>query len=561
MTKSSAQFSFECPRCETMITVRAELVGQSTPCPNCNAALVVPGTMPRAESNFDDLFEIEVEASDGETPKPISRQASDQTADAAAVKSDLAWELMPGLEPEESPLQASADPFARDESAPIRLDIISADSDALNHIRVKCPICDSVMFSSLAFVGRQVQCSDCLSMIEVVAPAAPPKAGPKTLDRSAQASFDDRLSAFPDLDEDAAAAASKPDGDEYGLEPASEDMLKPRSETLSPEILDLVRQSYPAPGNASNVPIPPINTLPTINSPQASSSIPVVPIPVPRGPSRPPSQTEREASLLPHVEPPQPPLEKLTINQQFQWPEKFLCAFKDLNVLQFAGIVAILLSIGYVVIDYGFWLSRYTENEGQPYRVFGMLLLPLAGGFHFFAMLLGGVLINQLIEGAAYKRSVFHVPGMALTELFSCLLPVGISFWAGMLPGVVLGQLFWAASGYWWMTYVVAFVTAFLLAPIGILGAYYNGSPFQIWSSEVIQTIRTQTAGWIRFYCWMALWIFLFCMSWLFRLIPPSPVGATICGVAQAVFLVLIGRTIGLLAQSFINFWIKQDDE
>ncbi len=538
-----------------MITVRAELAGQSAPCPNCSAALVAPGTMPRTESSFDDLFEIETESIAPEMASPVSNEPHARQDDAAPVSTDFGWELMPDLEPIASSFEASTDPFANDQNAPIRLDDFPTVSDAASHLRVHCPICDSVMFSSVDFVGRQIQCSDCRSMIDVVAPIAPSKLGPLPLDHSEQASFDDHLSAFPDLDEAAAAAASESGGGEYGFEPGSEDMLKPRSEALSPELLELVRKTTPVTnktdvGSASKV---------------GTASIPVLPIS--RGPAkptagqhRPPAERPGDAALLPHVEAPRPPLERLTESQQFQWPERFLCAFKDLNVLQFAGIVAILLALGYMVIDYGFWLARITENEGHPYRVFGILALPFAGGLHFFAMLLSGVLINQLIEGAAHRRSVFHSPEMRMSDLASSVLPVAISFWAGMLPGIVLGQLFWAASGYWWMTYVVAFMTAFLLSPIGILGAYLNGSPFQIWSSEVIQTIRTQTAGWLRFYCWMALWIFLFCLSWLFRLIPPSAIGSTICGVAQAACLVLIGRTIGLLAQSFINFWVAQDE-
>jgi hypothetical protein len=99
-----------------------------------------------------------------------------------------------------------------------------------------------------------------------------------------------------------------------------------------------------------------------------------------------------------------------------------------------------------------------------------------------------------------------------------------------------------------------------MLAPIGILSAYYNGSALQIIAPKVIGTIGTQTAGWLRFYLWMALWIALFCLAWVLRAIPNSWVNGLLCGLAQSACLVLLGRTIGLLAQSFINFWISDSE-
>jgi hypothetical protein len=227
-------------------------------------------------------------------------------------------------------------------------------------------------------------------------------------------------------------------------------------------------------------------------------------------------------------------------------------------------LIAIVLAIGYVVADFAMTLYGGPVEPGTmppPYRIFGAFVLVVSLAIHVVAMFLAGVMVNQLVEAAAYKRNLFHPPEVTPAGLVSSFLTVGVSFWAGMLPGVVLGQLFFGVTRFWWLSLAVTFATAFLLAPIGILGAYYNGSAFQIISSDVIRTVRTHTAGWIRFYSWMALWIAMYCAAWLFRLIPMTLISSTLCALVEAASLLLMGRTLGLLAQAFINFWVQNDEE
>jgi hypothetical protein len=252
-------------------------------------------------------------------------------------------------------------------------------------------------------------------------------------------------------------------------------------------------------------------------------------------------------------------MKELSVNEQFKWPEQFLCVFKDFGVLQMAALIALFTIVCASIGSYGLYLMQFEENNARPYVVFGIPVMIMAGAIGFGTSLFAAVMVNQLIEGAAYKRSVFHPPELGALELLNSLLPVAVSFWAGMLPGIVFGQIIGAVFHRWWVSFVVAFATAFFLAPIGILSAYYNGSPFQIYSSEVVQTVRTKTSGWMRFYSWLGLWVFLYCVSAAFNFLPGGLLGIVLSAVAQTVFVVLIGRTIGLLAQSFINFWIDQD--
>ncbi len=565
MAKSTDSFSFECPRCQTMITVGAEASGQTLQCKNCSGNLVVPGSSATLPDAFENLFAIEGDSPDAQ-PTATRRENVDREKQPDGERAEVvpmatesetditAWDLMADLEANSHKLEASADPFAADDNAPLRLDDITGGPDIPDQFRIKCPVCDSVMFASSTLIGHQIQCSDCFTMIDVVVPTKPASTKPESLDRSLHKSPAESLTAFPELGPD---AGQEPIGDDYGLASATEDMLKPRAETLSPELMDLVSRSYPA-SSAADTAAP---AAPTARAMSSSTA----PTPVTGLATLPPTPKFTKpvpgAAELPYVAPPLPPMERLTVSESFKWPEQFLNIFRDLNALQFAGIIAIILSLGYIVSDFGLYLWRYTENDAFQYRIFGAGVLGIAGGMHFVAMLLSGVMVNQAVEGAAHKRNVFHPPELGVMELSSSFLVVGVSFWAGMLPGVVLGQLFWGATSQWWMTYVVAFGTAFLLAPIGILGAYYNGSALQIVSSEVFQSVRHQTAGWIRFYSWMGLWILLFCLAWMLRVIPPTFVGSTLCGIVQAASLLLMGRTIGLLAQAFINFWIDADED
>lgn len=552
MPRANDSFSFECPRCQVLIAVGREDIGRGLICKNCGASIIVPGPTQRPSSEFDDLFLLE----DAPDPPAPSNTASDVPSKPAAPKDPVAdevWELMPDEASEAAPIEPVADPLAVDENEPIQLDGIREPDLALGQFRVKCPVCDSYIFATAAQAGQKLQCSDCFSMIPIVAPkaeSAAPKVKP--LDQSKASSPETEIAAFPELDQDLPSNESDA---EYGLAPPSDDLLKPRSDALPPEILDLVKQSYAHPSPAGQTPSAPSPTP----APAADDPLTRAKNLVERSPKIMP-MTEAE---LPDVPPPPPPMKEVPLSEQFKWPEKFLVIFTDVNALQFLGFVGILLTLGYVISDWGMGMVNFKDHPDStiyPYRPFGLAIISGAAALHLLAMFLAGIMINQLIEGAAYKRSLFHPPELGLMELLSSFMVVGVSFWAGMLPGFILGNLFWSTTRIWWLTLLVAFGTAFFLAPIGILSAYYNGSAVQILSSEVMNTVRTRTAGWMRFYAWMALWVLLFCVSILLRLIPPSLVGSTLTGFAQAACLVLIGRTIGLLAQAFINFWIDDGD-
>lgn len=566
MAKPSNSFSFECPRCGTTITVGADSVGQPHRCLNCSADLIVPGTKPSSRADFDDLFE-DPGARGDEAPSTF---AEPPNATHVTFAGPPTTRPSPARPPEPEPIDdiliqipdnvkavtsgaIPDDPFAHDENSPLRIDEISTPEHLPTQIRVKCPICESVLFAAETQIGQKIQCSDCFTMIDVRAPEKHATTNKPPLDRSAKVQEPDRITAFPERD----IEADEPIGDDYGLEPAGEDLLQPRADSFSSDLMEMIQETHFAPqapqplAPSGPEPSPPRAAQPGIRKSAIASGE--------KGSTFLPTNE----SELPKVEPPPPPLKLVPLSEQFKWPEQFLCVFRDLGALQFVAMVATMLALGYIVIDWGTALSRFqdvAQSGVKPYQLFGFGVVMIAGAIHLIAMVLAGIMINQTVEGAAYKRNVFHPPELDVGGLLSSFLIVGVSFWAGMLPGVVLGQLFWGATGRWWLTYVVAFVTAFVLAPIGVLGAYYNGSAFQIVSSEVVRSIRTNTAGWIRFYSWMAAWIVLFCLGWMFRMIPSSLIGSSLCGITQACSLLLMGRTLGLLAQAFINFWIDADE-
>ena len=96
------------------------------------------------------------------------------------------------------------------------------------------------------------------------------------------------------------------------------------------------------------------------------------------------------------------------------------------------------------------------------------------------------------------------------------------------------------------------------LMPIGVLSAYYNGSAIKIFSPVVVQTVRTHSDGWIRFYRWMAVWLAVLLVGMVLGLVPL--LGPVVFALVLSVVVVLVGRTIGLLAQAFIINWVADEE-
>jgi hypothetical protein len=184
------------------------------------------------------------------------------------------------------------------------------------------------------------------------------------------------------------------------------------------------------------------------------------------------------------------------------------------------------------------------------------LLLTISGfGFALVVSFVAGVVVNQLVEAAAYKRAVFHPPEIGVVPWITSFLVVGTSIWAASLIGMVLGRLVAAATGLTWLGWIITAACTFALVPVGILSAYYNGSPIQLLSPTVIRTMATHRDGWLRFYKWMAIWLGLSILVSTFSYVPG--VGGVLLSFSMAAIVVLVGRTIGLLAQAFIINWVE----
>ena len=332
--------------------------------------------------------------------------------------------------------------------------------------------------------------------------------------------------------------------------PRARTCLRPRPTELSPELEGLLRRATVARETAA--------------SSEGGGSIPRA---TPDRASRPadaeagggttggPATSTTATHVAPSAEAPRLVAEPVAL---FRWPGDFLSPFADRLLLAYALITVLLATTGYTLVDIGFRMREQQAEAAGASALASFFLWMIAAVVHLAAMISAGVLANQTIEGAAYHRSDFHPPEIGVLDWLSSFLVVGVSFWAGMLPGILLGEVFLLAGGGFFSLIFCGLMTAAVLAPIGILSAYYNGSAFRIFSSDVVQTLRTHRDGWLRFYSWMAVWLIAFLLSFLLLWIP-TLIGSLLASVAQVALGVLIARTIGLLAHAFIGRWMQSD--
>ncbi len=249
------------------------------------------------------------------------------------------------------------------------------------------------------------------------------------------------------------------------------------------------------------------------------------------------------------------PIDEATL---FRFPHQFIAPFRDTNLLAYLLMLTLMTAGGWYTFSYARSLLITEESLGSLTHVFGIIVGIFSAVLGLAWTVLACVVINQLVQAAAYERSVFDPPEVGVHAWFSSFLVVGVSLWASSVPGGILGTLTANVIGMLWPIFIFTLTSVFLFAPVGILSAYYNGSPFKVISSDVLATFVTHRDGWLRFYAWMAIWLVVDFMSLIFGLIPV--VGIPIEAFIDAVCVVLVGRTIGLLAQAFIVNWVADDE-
>ncbi len=177
--------------------------------------------------------------------------------------------------------------------------------------------------------------------------------------------------------------------------------------------------------------------------------------------------------------------------------------------------------------------------------VFGGICL-LAGSV---IILMTGSLLFQ--QSGDRRPRIGEWPGLGIGEWGESALFWGVSLWLASLPGLLVGVplLFSPMKG---LAFVVAALSMFVFSPPMLLAAWYNGSPFQVWSATVFRHFRGGQTDWLRFLPGsMAGWL-LFLVGYGIMCIPvpfSSFAGAALQVAGILLFATNAGLYCGLMAQ------------
>ena len=172
MSSSLPMRGFVCPRCSVRVAVPA---GQTAAtCGQCHAQLVVPEIAPTAD-RMDE-------------PMPLPPPEDSRSLD----------ELLPRTSQPAAAASAarSLEPLPVDDDGPLRIEGLTDPTPVGDDFRVTCPVCDSVLFATVAQIGSQVRCSDCHSEFEVRGAEAS-QAGARSACEPRTAAADGRVERLP----------------------------------------------------------------------------------------------------------------------------------------------------------------------------------------------------------------------------------------------------------------------------------------------------------------------------------------------------------------------------
>lgn len=542
-----------------------------------------------ARDEVPDLAEWPVQQQDG---LPGNGESADEPPENDLVLTPLADEdvdlddLLPPPEPGEprEPV-AGENPFEIDDHAPLRVDgITPTDSE----FPITCHLCGSLLYGRLSQVGTRLKCHDCHSLVDVVAPrnkdlltpltetptdpptgedegyTLEPAADLPPLDTTIDQSFgpidydDDsfferkkQLEAGMDLkslvtadsstgDEDPTPAApsrapAADTGDEYGLAPPEEDLLKPLVEPTdsgTPEA-----EAEPPPREE-----PAAVTVP----PQASREevVRVSPEPASIGEDEPSPPTSPR---------PIKPAGNDIATPLSAWPgwltESFQVVRQPITLVK---VVLCSIVLGFANL-FLWWGIGNLMDEEQLTQFGGYALVCIGAVPTVLVWIFVGILSNPIIRDAVEQRkSTGEWPDFSLADMFSQFIFVATSFWLAAVPGLILGQILWATTEFFWLFPFCMLLSSLCLAPFFMSSVIFNESPLALVSGESFQTLRVFPNRWFRY------WLVVIPLSVLVVLAMAAPALGFlmyfVSPVIQLVLMVMVFWMIGDLAGRTVRY-------
>lgn len=520
---------FSCSSCSEAIKANDDQAGEMILCPKCGGKIKVPGERQPNKSQSDDNWSVfdedekfieesvakspdveyrtrdddlepvvdndeeaakqEREEEDQAIAESIIRTKSFEFPGGPAVSSDMTLDEKMEQEARFDSLKQELPPDALPPDKPWNRDLrdspesLKLEGQPSGSLRVKCSVCDSVSIVGEEKAGTTIVCSDCGSDVKVPADSAsgksnsdetnPEKSGsaetsppqPRELDSEEQKAKREKARIADELFVDL------PTEDEgYGLAPPPENILTPTPPPMSEGDDDHDADKEKSPAYPADEPY----------HPTASKD-----------------KTEVVTSAL--FEEMQE--EKSVRFELLDWGQHIFGVITDpgfiLRVLTATAIMLIGFSIYHV--------SKFlTTNELQGVVYLGYFIRLWAFPFIPIAFLLmcwqGQQVLNATITG---DKKMAAIEMVSLWVWISNCMFVGIGSAIAAFPGVLLGLLVWTqmadVEGFWAVPAFGAF-TQMIFAPILILSALHNRSPFKISSKKIVDSFKEKSDFWIEFY-------------------------------------------------------------
>ncbi len=546
-----------------------------------------PGKVARVEpeaSEFSDDEELGVRPLDDEDFD--SRELSDFADDLNKLFPDSVTTTAASIAPDDH-----KDPFEIDANAPLRVEGITPTE---SEFPLSCHLCGSLLYARMSEIGSKIRCHDCHSMVDVVAPKKAPRpqtpAPPTPRDKGDDGDDDgyrltpaaelprldttvDLSLGIPDVEDDEVLARKRArkqaglpaesgeltaspmemgadefgeDSDvEFGLAPPDEDLLKPIVSPPDSEPLpnEPRRKKTATPSNTRGTAKKVKPAGATARDRKAGKDRPVA--------------VARETDSV--EQRPITPDDYADLSNPFSglgtWLAQALRVVVTWSGAIRVAIGTIGLGVGYLLAGTG--MAQFTEDATSIAKYGGFALLVVSAIPVLLTLVFVGILGNSIIRDAVDQRAPGgEWPEFSLGEMLSQLVYVGTSFWLAAIPGLVMGQVMWAATDFaLWMLFCTV-ASSVLFAPVFLASVVFNDSPLALMSSEALDSLWKLRNRWIRY--WLAALVISLLLTAGVATIGLSAVVGFIVGALQIALMFILYWMIGDLVGYSVRFMENQ---
>lgn len=475
---------------------------------------------------------------------------------------------------------AESDPFADDPDAPLRIEGISESVDPVQLFSVRCTVCDSRIMLGPQFAGTQVTCPDCFSRVDVPR-VNPPPAPIKQWNQPLRVSEEIVADKQHKTDDELKLSRSDELPDEYGLAPIDQDLLKPRPTDdlvldeearaelaghkplgAGPSRINGGRSSTPVVGADASSPAV-SSAAPSTTAGYKSSNVPfgggvnANPSTASNSAAKKPGDKQQYRPSAAKPENTIPTDDESHRDQQFpielgelwtdrakmsQWVQRLLT---DPELILRAGGAALMLAVSYWFG--GMMVGTIYSESNEAYKFVVILGLGLFGVLALVAAVWLGMMVLSLIFQLGTEKFARYTlwPGFGLGEWGGAALYVAFSLWLTSLPGLLVGLMFFLAFDSPLALVAAGSVSILIFQPILLSHAFYNGSPWAIFSRDVMSVMSTQDIDWLRYLPGSLLALVGVNLGFVLMLVPGFLV-SLFAAVIQILCLVIYFSTTGL---------------